>query len=95
MEKVKLKIAFLSVFHPFRGGIAQFNTELFKALESISEIKAFNFTTQYPAFLFPGKTQYVDQTDVAPSFKTPGFLSSINPFSFSKTAKEINSFYNS
>jgi glycosyltransferase involved in cell wall biosynthesis len=92
LEEVKLKIAFLSVFHPFRGGIAQFNTELFKALESTSEIKAFNFTTQYPAFLFPGKTQYVDQTDVAPSFKTPRFLSSINPLSFSKTAKEINSF---
>jgi glycosyltransferase involved in cell wall biosynthesis len=57
-----------------------------------SEIQAFNFKTQYPAFLFPGKTQYVDQTDLAPSFKTPRFLSSINPLSFSKTAKEINSF---
>ena len=92
MEKVKLKIAFLSVFHPFRGGIAQFNTELFKALESTSEIKAFNFTTQYPAFLFPGKSQYVDETDIAPNFKAPRFLSSVNPLSFLKTSKEINSF---
>lgn len=92
MEEVKLKIAFLSVFHPFRGGIAQFNTELFKALESISEIQAFNFTTQYPSFLFPGKSQYVDPTDEEPHFKTTRLLSSLNPLSYFKTAKAINSF---
>ncbi len=92
MEEVKLKIAFLSVFHPFRGGISQFNTELFKALELRSEIQAFNFTTQYPSLLFPGKSQYVDATDLAPNFKTPRLLSSVNPFSYLKTAKAINSF---
>ncbi|MBO73140.1 MAG: glycosyl transferase [Flavobacteriales bacterium] len=92
MEKSKIKIAFLSVFHPFRGGIAQFNTELFKALEAKSDISAFNFTTQYPELLFPGKTQFVDNKDLAPHFETPRILSSVNPFSFIKTAKAIKDF---
>ena len=92
MEQKKTKIAFLSVFHPFRGGIAQFNTELYKALEKKAELKAFNFTTQYPNFLFPGKTQFVSENDKAPNFETPRFLSSVNPLSFFSTAKAIKEY---
>ena len=92
MKEDKIKIAFLSVFHPFRGGISQFNTELFKALDKKSEIKAFNFTTQYPNFLFPGKSQYVNENDVSPEFSSTSLLSSVNPFSFRKTANEIKIF---
>mgnify|MGYP001158444621 FL=1 len=92
MESKKLKIAFLSVFYPFRGGIAQFNTELFKALQHKAEVKAFNFTTQYPNLLFPGKTQYVSETDQAPGFDAPRYLSSINPLSFKKTTNAIKKY---
>tara|TARA_B100000674_G_scaffold57075_1_gene39774 strand:- start:16874 stop:18007 length:1134 start_codon:yes stop_codon:yes gene_type:complete len=92
LDNRKIKIAFLSVFHPFRGGIAQFNTELFKALESKTEIQAFNFTTQYPSLFFPGKTQYVDKTDLPPDFKTSRLLSSVNPLSFIRTIKAIRNF---
>ena len=92
MSERKLKIAFLSVFHPFRGGIAQFNTELFKALEEKAQVQAFNFSTQYPNLLFPGKTQFVDQKDLAPNFKTPQYLSSINPLTFNKTASAIKKY---
>ena len=92
MNKSEFKIAFLSVFPPFRGGIAQFNTELYKALESKYNIQAFNFTTQYPSFLFPGKTQYLDAKDVLPHFKSPRVISSINPLSFAKTVNAINTF---
>jgi glycosyltransferase involved in cell wall biosynthesis len=92
LERKKYKIAFLSVFHPFRGGIAQFNTELYKALEVKADLKAFNFTTQYPNFLFPGKTQFVDKKDIAPNFDTTRLLSSINPFSFFATAKAIKKY---
>jgi len=92
LDDRKIKIAFLSVFHPFRGGIAQFNTELFKTLESKTKIQAFNFTTQYPALFFPGKTQYVDEKDFPPDFETPRLLSSVNPLSFIKTIKAIRNF---
>lgn len=87
-----MKIAYLSVFHPFRGGIAQFNTELFKALEERVEVKAFNFSTQYPNLLFPGKTQFVADSDVNPGIQSDRLLSSVNPLSFRKTIKEIKAY---
>lgn len=92
MEEKKIKIAFLSVFYPFRGGIAQFNTEVFKALQEFADVKAFNFTTQYPSLLFPGKTQMVAENDPAPNFETPRYLSSVDPLTFPKTINAIKSY---
>lgn len=87
-----MKIAILSVFYPFRGGIAQFNAGLYRGLEENHEVKAFNFSTQYPNFLFPGKTQFVDETDNADQIPSERTLSSINPLSYRKTAKQIKEF---
>lgn len=86
-----MKIAFLSVFHPFRGGIAQFNEQLYNAFKKEHDIKAFNFTTQYPNFLFPGKTQYVEDTNDL-KFDSTRVLSSVNPISYIQTVKEIKSY---
>ena len=38
-----MRIAFLSVFYPYRGGIAQFNAHLYQALAAQHEVKAWNF----------------------------------------------------
>ncbi|OFX83136.1 MAG: glycosyl transferase [Bacteroidetes bacterium GWF2_33_16] len=84
-----MRIAFLSTFYPFRGGIAQFNASLYRDLEKDNEIKAFTFSTQYPDFLFPGKTQYVQQGDNADSIESLQVLNTINPLSYYKTAQEI------
>lgn len=88
-EQLK-KLAFLSVFHPFRGGIAQFNNELYHSLSDFCEIKAYNFSRQYPELLFPGKTQWVDENDPDPLINAQKTLDSINPFSYYKTARLIN-----
>jgi glycosyltransferase involved in cell wall biosynthesis len=87
-----MKIAFLSTFYPFRGGIAQFNAALYRALEKEHEIKAFNFSLQYPSVLFPGKTQLVDAEDEADRIPSERILSSISPLSYRKTAKAIEEF---
>jgi hypothetical protein len=58
-----MKIAYLSTFYPFRGGITHFNNSLFKAFQKEHEIKAFTFKRQYPGLLFPGKTQMVTEED--------------------------------
>ena len=87
-----MRIAFLSTFYPFRGGIAQFNAALYRALEKEHEIKAFNFSLQYPAVLFPGKTQLVSADDVADPIPTEQVLNSISPLSYRKTAKAIEQF---
>lgn len=84
-----MRIAVLSCFYPFRGGISQFNTYLLKELSKEHTVKAFNFKRQYPSFLFPGKTQYISEGDNAVSVESEALLDTANPFSYISTAKEI------
>ncbi|MDH8702277.1 glycosyltransferase involved in cell wall biosynthesis [Dysgonomonadaceae bacterium PH5-43] len=85
-----MRISFLSSFYPFRGGIAQFNALLYKALEEQGHtLKAFNFTCQYPSLLFPGKTQYVTENDNAIHIDSEAVLSSVNPISYETSVKKI------
>ena len=84
-----MKIAILSSFYPYRGGIAQFNANLYSELSRIHDVKAFTFSRQYPEFLFPGKTQYVTPDDEAVSIESEALLDTANPFSYMSTAKAI------
>lgn len=88
-----MKIAILSPFYPYRGGIAQFSAMLYTTLEKDGHtVKAFNFKRLYPNFLFPGKTQYVEEGDKAIPIPSEQLLDSINPFSYGKTVKAIKAF---
>lgn len=87
-----MKIAFLSTLYPFRGGIAQFNALLYRALEEENEVKAFTFKRQYPNFLFPGETQYVTKDDKVDEIDTVQCLDTINPITYFTTAKKIKRF---
>ena len=87
-----MKIALLSVFYPYRGGIAQFGAMLYRALEEEHELKAFTFSRQYPNLLFPGSSQYVNEKDQADEIPALRILDSINPRTYRKTAEEINLF---
>ena len=85
-----MKIAYLSVFYPYRGGISQFNAALYRALEKKHDVKAYTFKRQYPDFLFPGKTQFVEPGDTADAIPAERTLDSINPASWRKTVNMIN-----
>ncbi len=85
-----MRICYLSTFYPYRGGIAQFNASLFRALAAGHEVTAFNFSRQYPDFLFPGKTQMVRDGDIADPVESVRSLDSINPLSYLRTAAAIN-----
>lgn len=87
-----MKIALLSTFYPYRGGIAQFGAQLYRALEVGNELKAFTFKRQYPDFLFPGETQFVTEDDHVDEIDALRVLDTINPLSYGKTAKAINEF---
>ena len=84
-----MKIAILSCFYPFRGGISQFNACLYEELSKEQVVKAFNFSRQYPEFLFPGKTQYVTEDDEAVPVESESLLDTANPFSYARTYKAI------
>ena len=84
-----MRIAILSCFYPFRGGISQFNTYLLKELSKKHDVKACNFKRQYPGILFPGKTQKVAQDDDALPVESISVLDTANPLTYGKTAKVI------
>lgn len=84
-----MKIAILSCFYPYRGGISQFNACLYGELSKTHIVKAFNFKRQYPEFLFPGKTQYVTKDDEAVPVESVSLLDTANPFSYVSAYRQI------
>lgn len=84
-----MKIAILSCFYPYRGGISQFNACLYGELSKNHIVKAFNFKRQYPEFLFPGKTQFVTEDDEAVPVESVSLLDTANPFSYVTTYRKI------
>lgn len=87
-----MRIAYLSTFYPFRGGIAQFNAALYRQFEIEHEIKAFTFKRQYPNLLFPGTSQFVSKDDTADKIDAMRLLDTINPASYYLTASHISKF---
>ncbi|MDR2009775.1 MAG: glycosyltransferase [Bacteroidales bacterium] len=85
-----MQIAYLSTFYPFRGGIAQFNASLYREFQKMGHnVDAFTFTCQYPSFLFPGETQYVQKGDIADIINSERILNTANPFTYLTASKKI------
>lgn len=84
-----MRISVFSSFYPFRGGIAQFNARLFRSFEKKHTVSAFTFTKQYPNFLFPGKTQFVDVKDKVDPIQAERIVNPFNPFTYFAAAKRI------
>lgn len=83
-------IVILGPAHPFRGGgITTFNERLATEFQQQGyEVTIYNFSLQYPSFLFPGKSQY--STEPAPAhLKILSKVNSINPFNWVKVGKEL------
>ena len=81
------RIAVLSVFSPYRGGIAQFNQSMCAAFESEGhDVVKVNFSRQYPQLLFPGKSQFEGNGKAMKN----ALLDSINPLSWNRTARFIS-----
>lgn len=79
-----MKILILSPAHPLRGGIAASSERLAQALQTAGhEVVIYSFRLQYPDFLFPGKSQYINPEDPGP----PGLaikirLNSVSPLNW-------------
>lgn len=84
-----MKIALLSCFYPYRGGISQFGACMYLGLAEGHEVRAFNFKRQYPGMLFPGTTQFVSPEDAATLVPSDRMLDSIGPLSWIRTARAI------
>ena len=83
-----MKISFLSVFPPYRGGISKNSSLIYKALIKSHKVQAINFKKLYPDLLFPGKSQYdINQQEIGSRL-----LNSTNFFSWIKSVKKIKDF---
>lgn len=88
-NKAKRKIIILGPAHPYRGGIASYNERLAKEFQKEGhEVEIYTFILQYPNFLFPGKSQYSEET--APNdLIIRRKVNSVNPFNWLKVGNEI------
>jgi glycosyltransferase involved in cell wall biosynthesis len=83
------KIVLVSPAHPLRGGIAASSERLAQALQEAGhEVIIYSFSLQYPAFLFPGKTQHSDDAPPA-NLNIKTRLNSVNPFNWPLVGREI------
>lgn len=83
------KIILIGSAHPLRGGLATFNERLIREYRKRGDDACiYNFSLQYPSFLFPGKTQY--SSEPAPE-NLPIYdkVNSINPVNWLRIGKEL------
>ncbi len=79
-------ISFLSVFPPYRGGIAKFSDSLYRELNKQTGAKAYNFEKLYPWLLFPGSSQTLEE---AGREYEPRIFHPYNPLSWDRTASQL------
>lgn len=86
----KSKIIIIGPAYPLRGGIANFNEAMCRALtEAGHDCEIVSFTLQYPGFLFPGKTQMAEGDSHPGGIKVTSLISSVNPLSWFSAANYI------
>lgn len=77
-----MKIIIAGTAYPFRGGLAAYNERLAKEFSVMgNSVKIITFTLQYPGFLFPGKTQFLDSPPPA-DIHIERKMNSINPINW-------------
>lgn len=84
-----MKVIIVGTAWPYRGGLAAYNERLAREYQAAGhKVEIYNFSLQYPNFLFPGKTQY--STEQAPSdLKIYRKVNSCNPLNWIKVGREI------
>jgi len=83
-----MKYVLVGPTYPYRGGISHYTTLLYQQLSTVHETRLYSFKRQYPAFLFPGKT---DQDPSASPLQVPCeyLLDPLNPLTWLQTYRRI------
>lgn len=86
----KPKITLVGPIYPYRGGIAQYTTQIARSLGKYTELNTVSFLKQYPKFLYPSSSDKEKNVKL----DTPGvdfWLSIYSPLSWRSSAKRIAS----
>lgn len=86
----RMKIYIIGSAHPLRGGgIATFNERLAEVLQEAGhDTTIISYKKQYPALLFPGKSQYT-QEPAPQGIKIRSLIHSYNPLNWIKVGRQI------
>lgn len=79
-------IHFVSVFPPYRGGIARFSDYVYQHLRKNTGVAAYNFKKLYPGLLFPGASQFEEEPS-EPYAKA--LLHSYNPLNWQSSGSSL------
>lgn len=84
-----MKIIIVGTAFPYRGGLAAYNERLAREyVKQGHEVEILTFKLQYPAFLFPGNTQY-SQELTPTDLKITRAINSVNPLNWRKVGLQI------
>lgn len=89
MSKAQQKITFIGPIAPYRGGVAHYNTQLFRSARAINNVTLLSFKRLYPKWLYPGSS---DKESKNATFNEPGVeyvLDCYSPLSWSRAVKKI------
>lgn len=85
-----MRISLIGPVHPYRGGISYFSTRLAHELrKSGHEVQVISFSRQYPAWLYPGKSDK-DPSNEYLQVDALYLLDPLYPWTWIKTFKVIN-----
>ncbi len=87
-----MKLAIIGPVYPYRGGIAHYTTQMAQKFSQAGHtIRVFSFHRQYPAFLYPGKTDK-DNSRVTFQVEATYSLDPLWPWTWTETARQIAAF---
>ena len=79
-------ISFLSLFPPYRGGIAKFSDSLYRELSLQTTVRPFSFQKLYPPLLFPGTSQKLENVNES---YAPEIFHPYQPLNWKAAAEQI------
>lgn len=91
-DRYRKRIVLIGPILPYRGGIAQHTTMLHRTLAEQADLLTISFSRQYPAWLFPGKS---DRDPAYEGYIEPGvayLIDSLNPLSWRRAGNAIAQF---
>ena len=83
-----MKCVLIGPTYPFRGGIAHYTTLLCQELQKRHAVTLLSFRRQYPAWLFPGRTDQ-DPSQQVLAVDCERILDPLQPWTWLKTARRI------
>ncbi|MDA0728418.1 MAG: glycosyltransferase [Bacteroidetes bacterium] len=84
-----MRLAIVSTFPPYRGGIATFNAAMARSLEEAGhEVTCMTWSRQYPERMFPGSSQF-DPGFTLSDATMPANLDVMSPASWRKVGRQL------